>query len=85
MTQCEGVRVGAESISARLTAPIVVRADNVPFVVPDKIFGLTLILDFIDHGTRLCPASSATGSAGQRGRPYSVFDKPEFEFIILNS
>ena len=43
---------------------------KVPFVVPDKIFGLTLILDFIDHGTRLCPALSATGSAGQRGRPY---------------
>ena len=40
-----------------------------PFAVPDKIFGLALFLDFIDRGTRLCSAVSATGGAEQRG-PY---------------
>ncbi len=34
-----------------------------PFAVPDKIFGLTLFLDFIDRGTINQFASSATGSA----------------------
>jgi hypothetical protein len=39
-----------------------------PFAVPDKIFGLTLILDFIDRGTHCALAVSATGSARARGR-----------------
>ena len=39
-----------------------------PFAVPDKIFGLALILDFIDRCTTRYPTVSATGSVGQRGR-----------------
>ena len=38
-----------------------------PFAVPDKIFGLTLSLDFIDRGTHCAWALSATGSAQARG------------------
>ena len=38
-----------------------------PFAVPDKIFGLTPFLDFIDRGTHCAFASSATGSAQARG------------------
>ena len=46
-----------------------------PFAVPDKIFGLTLSLDFIDRGTHCAWASSATGSAQARGpreKPFSA-------------
>ena len=38
-----------------------------PFAVPDKIFGLTYFLDFIDRGTHCACAFSATGSAQARG------------------
>ena len=33
-----------------------------PFAVPDKIFGLTLFLDFIDRGTQIPCTASAAGS-----------------------
>ena len=42
--------------------------DELPFAVPDKIFGLTLSLDFIDRGTHYALAASATGSARARGQ-----------------
>ena len=38
-----------------------------PLAVPDKIFGLTLSLDFIDRGAHCACALSATGSAQARG------------------
>jgi len=37
-----------------------------PFAVPEKIIGLTRILDFFDRCTRLLLAASATGSARKR-------------------
>ena len=40
-----------------------------PFAVPDKIFGLTHFLDFIDRGTHYTLAVSATGSARACGPP----------------
>ncbi len=39
-----------------------------PFAVPDKNFGLTQFLDFIDRGTHCACAFTATGSAQARGR-----------------
>ena len=42
-----------------------------PFAVPGRSFALRSLL--ADRGTRLCPASSATGSAGQRGRSVSFY------------
>ena len=47
----------------------VIRVHLFPFAVPDKIFGLTLILDFIDRGTRCAFAYSATGRTQARGHP----------------
>ena len=38
-----------------------------PFAVPEKIFGLTLVLDFFDRCTHCALAASATGSARARG------------------
>ena len=38
-----------------------------PVAVPEKIIGLTLILDFFDRCTRCALALSATGSAQARG------------------
>ena len=37
-----------------------------PFAVPDKIFGLTHFLDFIDRGTHCALPSSATGGGRAR-------------------
>ena len=48
-----------------------------PFAVPDKIFGLTLILDFIDRGTHCALAVSATGSARARDRGEIFSQKKE--------
>ena len=50
-----------------------------PFAVPDKIFGLTLSLDFIDRGTHCAWASSATGSAQARGPR----EKPSPPILLL--
>ena len=44
-----------------------------PFAVPDKIFGLTPFLDFIDRGTHYALASPATGSARARGQIFTGF------------
>ena len=48
-----------------------------PFAVPDKIFGLTLILDFIDRCTHCAFPASATGSGKARGRGEIFSQKKE--------
>ena len=43
-----------------------------PFGVPDIFLAVKTAASAIDPGTRLCSASSATGSAEQRGRGHSL-------------
>ena len=64
-------RAAAIPQSAALTAPFTQgslwRSGSCPFAVPEKIIGLTLILDFFDRCTRCALASPATGGARARG------------------
>jgi len=56
-----------------------------PFAVPDKIFGLTHFLDFIDRGTHCALAASATGSARTRDQIFTGFASSKLYQLIKNS
>ena len=51
---------------------------TIPVAVPDKIFGLTLILDFIDrcHSLRQSTSYNAPFSASEKFRLYLGFSSP---------
>ncbi len=61
-----------------------------PFGVPDIFLADKSATSSVDPGTRLCPASTATGSARQRGRrrrrshrsPPDTCQEPPFESVL---
>ena len=71
----------ATLIFARLTQGQ--KCKRVPLAVPDKIFGLTLFLDFIDRCAHYALAFSATGSARARG-PFGVPQTNEATLLPLD-
>ena len=61
--------VAEAGLDVRLSGRLLNIGSAARFAVPDKIFGLTLILDFIDHCTALpslTPPPAAVGSLTQR-------------------